>query len=203
MNDSKLVIGLTGLYCSGKSTVEKILKNDFGFFIIDVDKIGHWALEEKKNNLINIFGNNILTDNKIDRKKLGQIVFNNKKDLQQLNSIVHPAMVKKIEEIIKETKEARICINAALLFEMGLNKLCQKILITKISFFQILKRAKKRDNSSFLRILKIISSQKVLKFAKKNSENAEIFYVSNNSDSFHLSRKVKEILNKICPTFLA
>ena len=41
----KVIIGLTGKYCSGKTTIEKIISKIYNFFIIDVDKIGHWALE--------------------------------------------------------------------------------------------------------------------------------------------------------------
>ena len=84
----KVIIGLTGKFCSGKTTVEKILNEDHNFFIIDVDKIGHWALEEKKEELVNRFGSGILKEDKINRKELADIVFKKKKDLSDLNSIV-------------------------------------------------------------------------------------------------------------------
>ncbi|MCK4796667.1 MAG: dephospho-CoA kinase [Spirochaetes bacterium] len=185
------IIGLTGLYCSGKSTIAKILKDKYGFFIIDIDKIGHQALEEKKDEIIKAFGKLILNNNKIDRKKLGYIVFKKKQKLKLLDSIVHPLMIKRVKEIINNTKEKKICINAALLLEMKLDWLCKIIIITKSSFFNIIKRAKKRDDYSILQVLKIISSQKVFKLVKKYKYNADIFYVYNNKNIDYLENQIK------------
>ncbi len=185
------IIGLTGLFCSGKSTLEKILEKEFGYFIIDLDKIGHIALQEKKEAIIKIFGSNILTDEKIDRKKLGNIVFKNKKELVKLNSIVWPFIRNYVEEKIKELKDKKICINGAVLFEIGLDILCNKIFIVKANIFNILKRARKRNNYSICKTLSILSKQKVLKLAKKREKNTEILYVNNNSTIEELKRIIK------------
>ncbi len=193
---NKIVIGLTGHYCSGKSTVEKILKNEHDFYIIDVDKIGHWALEAKKKELVNKFGSIIIKENKINRKVLGEIVFKNKKDLFLLNSIVHPVMVEKVKEEISKKNNVKICINAAILFEMNLNKFCSCIFIIKSSFFNILKRAVKRDRASLIRIFRILSNQKVLNHTKKAMKSADICYINNNGNIEDLKNKIKYILLK-------
>ena len=125
---------------------------------------------------------------------MGKIVFNDKNKLELLNSIVHPEMVKKINKIIDETKEDKICINAALLFEMGLYKLCNKIIVVKTNFLNVVKRSKKRDNNSIFRVIKILLSQKVLSLAKIYSNNTEIRYINNDSTLEQLKKNLKQIL---------
>lgn len=130
-----MVIGITGPAGSGKSTVSKIIKNIYGdkASIIDVDRLGHEVLtyffikEKLKEN----FGEEIFDDdNNISRSKLGEIVFSNKEKLELLNKIVHPEILKKTEQILKEisNKNDIIIVDAALLFKIGLDKLCDKII---------------------------------------------------------------------------
>ena len=88
-----IVIGITGRTGSGKShACEWIKTNTTSVEHIDCDKIGHESLEKKsiKEQLVAIFKDDILDNNKINRSKLGKIVFNNKQKLIQLNKIVHP-----------------------------------------------------------------------------------------------------------------
>lgn len=191
----KQIIGLTGLYCSGKSTVERMLSRKLGFYVIDVDKVGHRALVTEQDRLVEAFSETILTGGKVDRKKLGPLVFKDKKKLELLNSIVHPVMVKSIEQDIA-SRDGNICISAALLFEMGLDVLCSKIIVVKAPVLRIAARGKKRDGHSFLRILSILFSQKVLSLAKKNCNNVDIYSVNNNKTEDHLFKVVKTIAKK-------
>lgn len=194
VNLNKNVVGLTGKYCSGKSSVEKILVNKYGFLPIDVDSLGHKALNEKKDKLINIFGVNIATRDRIDRKKLGKIVFNSKEKLLKLNSIVHPLMVDETKKIIEKNMDKNICINAALLYEMGLYKLCSKIIIVKSSLIDIIKRAKKRDKRSFFDTINIIFKQKGIKKLKILNLNADISYIENKKNLQFLEKQLDRII---------
>ena len=96
-----MIIGITGSIACGKSTVSNYLKSK-GYIVIDADKIGHEALDDDyvKEKLILAFGNEILEDNKINRQKLGELVFGNSSNLNVLNSIIHPEIRKKILEKI-------------------------------------------------------------------------------------------------------
>ena len=181
---------MTGFYCSGKSEVEKILTKSFGFYSIDVDKIGHWALEKKKKELVSILGKTILGKNKINRKMLGEIVFNDNVKLSKLNSIVHSVMTNKIKQEIKKNKK-KICINAALLFDMNLDKLCNKIIVVKAGLFKILSRAKKRDGSSIFRTLKILNHQRNLKKIRKNNN---IILLKNHGSIKMLQIQIKKLI---------
>lgn len=192
MINSKSIVGITGLFCSGKSTLEKILIENYGYNVIDLDKIGHIALEEKNDEIVKEFGKNILTDNKIDRKKLGSIVFKDKNKLNILNNIVWPFMKKYVEDKINNSPpNEKICISGAVLFEIGLYSICSKIFVVKANIFNILKRAKIRNNYSLCKTFSILSKQKVIKLSKKNKKNTEIIYVNNN---FSIER-LKEFIN--------
>ena len=81
---------ITGSIASGKSTVVNLLK-ERGFSVIDADLIAHEQLEICKCEIVKAFGEQILDETgKIDRKKLGAIVFNEPKKLKNLEQILHP-----------------------------------------------------------------------------------------------------------------
>ncbi len=112
-------IGLTGPAGAGKDTVAKILEQR-GAYIIDVDKLAHEIYPLVLEKLIKAFGQGILNENgAVDREKLGEIVFNDKNKLEQLNQIIHPELKKRIKLRAKSVESRLIVINAALpqLFE--------------------------------------------------------------------------------------
>lgn len=81
---------ITGSIASGKSTVVNLLK-ERGFSVIDADVIAHEQLEICKREIVEVFGEQILDEaGKIERKKLGAIVFNEPKKLKNLEQILHP-----------------------------------------------------------------------------------------------------------------
>ena len=87
---------ITGSIASGKSTVVNLLK-ERGFSVIDADLIAHEQLEICKGEIVREFGEQILDEaDKIDRKKLGAIVFNEPKKLKNLEQILHPKIKEEI-----------------------------------------------------------------------------------------------------------
>ncbi|WP_149716934.1 dephospho-CoA kinase [Campylobacter concisus] len=81
---------ITGSIASGKSTAINLLK-ERGFSVIDADMIAHEQLEICKCEIVEVFGEQILDETgKIDRQKLGTIVFNDPKKLKILEQILHP-----------------------------------------------------------------------------------------------------------------
>ncbi len=154
-----MVIGLVGKTCSGKNAVSDYFAEK-GFFIIDVDVLGHYSLEENHSKLISTFGPEIETDGKIDRKKLGPIVFSDPVKLEALNNITHPWMQEQVAKLVKE--HPNCMINAALLESMGLCKYCDEVVLVIASTEVRLDRALKRDN--------ITKEQ----FLKRNANQADI-----------------------------
>ena len=117
-------IGLTGGIGSGKSTVSQILAG-LGAFVIDADKVGHEIYlpgKEAWRQVTAAFGQDILaSDQTIDRKKLGAIVFGSEAARKQLNAIVHPLMFQDIRRRIEEKRAEGfpqpIVVEAAILIE--------------------------------------------------------------------------------------
>lgn len=117
-----MIIGLTGPMGAGKSEVAKILRRR-GFFIIDADKVAHELYVPQSpvwSELVKAFGSRILNrGGVINRRKLGEMVFNDGKKLDLLNKIVHPALKDKIRTQSTEHGTQNTVIVAALpqLFE--------------------------------------------------------------------------------------
>jgi dephospho-CoA kinase len=124
-----MIIALTGPIGSGKSEVAKILSRH-GFKIVDADRLGHELLTpqtETWGKVVHAFGVRVLNrGGVVNRKKLGEIVFGDKKALAKLDSIMHPPLKARIAEVVKEFKNSPetklddiLVINAALpqLFE--------------------------------------------------------------------------------------
>jgi len=105
------VIGLTGPIGSGKNEVAKVLKRR-GAYIIDADRIAHTLYSTQSaiwQELVRVFGSRILNrGGAINRKKLGEIVFANKRELKKLNRIIHPLLKEAIVLIAEEKNQMEL-----------------------------------------------------------------------------------------------
>ena len=121
-----LTVGLTGGIASGKSTVARLLR-ERGCAIIEADLLAHEYLEPKNpvsREVIREFGVGILdASGKIDRAKLGELVFGHAEKIERLNAIIHPHVLKEIARRLQElqrTGETDIAVVvAALHIETG------------------------------------------------------------------------------------
>ena len=131
-----LVIGISGQTGAGKSTLANLLSQRGLGQNVEVDAIGHELLTKPamQHILIKTFGAGIMVDGAICRRALGRVAFASDESISALNSIMHPAMVNEVRhkiELARAAGEPAIIINAALLFKMGLNKLCDKIIYVR------------------------------------------------------------------------
>ncbi|MDD5128286.1 MAG: dephospho-CoA kinase [Candidatus Omnitrophica bacterium] len=144
---TKLVLGITGGIGSGKSTVARMLKTRDSL-LIDADRLAHDSFKigspvYKK--VVAYFGERILkADKRIDRSKLGRIVFINKAALAKLNDIVHHAVIADIRRLIKASDKKFIILDAALIIETGLAGMVDKLLVVKADREQQIIRSQKR-----------------------------------------------------------
>ena len=190
-----MIIGITGSIACGKSTVSNYLKSK-GYAVIDADKIGHEALEDNyvKEKLILAFGNEILEDNKINRQKLGELVFGNSSNLNVLNSIIHPEIRKKIlEKIDKNNDKELIFIDVALLFEAKFDDLVDKIIVVYVDKNTQLTRLMKRNSISKKEALsRIVSQMSPIEKAKLGD-----YTVNNNLDVINTYEQVDKVLSEL------
>lgn len=193
-----MVIGITGPAGSGKSTISKIIKTIYKdkASIIDVDRLGHEVLTYFfiKEKLKEVFGEEIFDDdNNISRSKLGEIVFSNKEKLELLNQIVHPEILNKTEQILKEisNKNDIIIIDAALLFKIGLDKLCDKIIYVDAPEELRIKRLSEKRGIPLEKAKNILKSQEHI-----NSERCD-FKILNIGNFDQLYKETEKIIQNL------
>jgi dephospho-CoA kinase len=158
-----LKIGITGGIGSGKTTVCKVLKL-LGIPIYFADDEAKKILDtsiDVKTNIINTFGIEVIdTNGIIDRKKLALKIFNNKENLEKLNSIVHPAVAKHFENWLHENKSAKYILKeAAILFESKAYKAVDKVITVTAPIELKIQRAMQRDNTDRASIEQRIKNQ--------------------------------------------
>ena len=144
-----MIICICGKSGSGKSTVAKLIQEERPNSIhIDIDKIGHKSHTDEKvrQELITIFGEVILTNNNIDRKKLGKIVFSNKEAMKKLESITWNYMEQKIDEIINNNKDKIIILDWLLLPKTKYFETSDLRILVDIPYEIRKQRVLKRDN---------------------------------------------------------
>lgn len=194
------VIGLTGGIASGKSVVSQALQA-LGAEIINADEIAHNVVDPFKpawNEIINLFGKEILNeDNTINRKKLGEIVFNDREKLMQLNQITHPHIIKEISNSIKEAglanRQAVVLVEVPLLYETHMDKLFDEIWVTWVDRETQIKRLMERDGISEEDALKRIEAQIPLDEKAKRAD----LVIDNNHNLEETIAKVTRYFNNI------
>ncbi|MCC8066481.1 MAG: dephospho-CoA kinase [Clostridiales bacterium] len=108
-NKDDRIIGITGGVGAGKSTILSYLKNQYDAYILEADAVGHQVQQPGEacwERIVSAFGEEILREDRtIDRGKLGSIVYADRKKLEQLNAIVHPAVKMRILDEIARIRK--------------------------------------------------------------------------------------------------
>ena len=146
-----LTVGLTGGLACGKSFVGRTLK-DLGAHLIQADELGHQVLAPEGGAyqpVIREFSREILdADGHIDRQRLAARVFNDPDQLARLNAIVHPAVHRLQESMVREIRagdpQAIIVVEAAILIETGTYKNYDRIILVICGEEQQIERAMSR-----------------------------------------------------------
>ena len=178
-------IAITGNIASGKSQVEKIFAQNYPVY--DTDKIAHKILDS----LTEFYGYDVFTDGKIDRKKLGKLVFSNPDIKKKLENIVHPKIKIELEKIFYKHKlDKFVFVSVPLLFEAGFETMFDKIILVTTDEQTRLERLMKRDKLSKEEALSRINSQVDEGVKLKKSD----FIIKNNSDMENLNIQAENIM---------
>ncbi len=147
---NKIVIGLTGSFGTGKSTVAKIFQS-LGAKVIDADEISHQLIRPGKSlhkRIFQEFGREVFSsDGSVDRKKLGELVFANPRTRMQLEKLMHPEIIKEIKKQIRICRKRIVVLDAPLLIEAGLTSLADKLVVVVTSELTQKQRSLRRDSS--------------------------------------------------------
>ena len=188
------IIGLTGGIGSGKTIVAEYFKSlGVPVYIADEEAKKLMTSDDIINALSNEFGKEILENGILNREKLAQLVFNDSKKLQKLNSIVHPEVKKHFDNWVEKHKNYSFIVKeAAILFESGSYKYCDTIITVTAPLETRLQRVMKRDKTDRESVLKRIENQWTdeQRIAKSN-------YVIHNLSVESTKKQVDEILKKL------
>ena len=145
-----MIIGICGNSGSGKSTLaNQIVKlTDNKAIHLEIDKIGHKVLllPEVKKELIKLYGNKILSENNIDRKKLSAIVFNSKIEMDKLTDITWKYMQIEIDNFLETNKNKIVILDWMLLSKSKYFDMCDIKILLDTPYEIRKRRATKRDN---------------------------------------------------------
>lgn len=192
------IIGLTGGIGSGKSTVANyIASKGIPVYIADDEakKLMDSNVMIKK--IQAIFEESILTnEGNLDRKKIGNIVFNQPEKLEQLNAIVHPEVKKHFTKWVKLHKNDPFVVKeVAILFETGGHLACDKVIMITAPQEIRIERTIKRDNVTRESVLIRIKNQ--LPEAEKIKMSD---FVINNTDLQNTFTQIDQILKILAKT---
>ncbi|MFB3922157.1 MAG: dephospho-CoA kinase [Terriglobia bacterium] len=136
MNDLRRTYGLTGGIACGKSTVAAMFA-ELGAKVIEADRLAHELIRPPQpayHEIVREFGFEVLDpQGEIDRKRLGAIVFADAEKLRRLNSIVHPRVIERVEQLAAAhhlaDPQAVVLVEAALHYEAGIADRFAKIIV--------------------------------------------------------------------------
>ena len=193
------IIGLTGQTGAGKSSVREIFRQK-GAAVIDADSVAHDITENNTEciyDIVSHFSCMVLNEKgAINRKKLGKIVFSDKKELAVLNKIVFPYILDEIEhrtaeEIAKGSEN--VVIDGATIIESGCGKFCDVLVSVTADENVRTRRIIRRDGISREEAEKRVSAQKPEEFYIENSD----IVIENMESLESLSGRVNTVLKNL------
>ena len=145
-----MIIGICGKSGSGKSTLSNYI-NELSInecVHLEMDKVGHRVLllPEVMDELVNSFGKTVVNENNVDRKKLGEIVFASRKEMDKLTNITWKYMQIEIDKFISDNKDKTIILDWLLLPLSKYFNMCDVKILLDIPYEIRKERAMRRDN---------------------------------------------------------
>ena len=198
-NRKSFVVALTGSTGSGKTTVARVFSS-LGAILIPADKLGHQLLTqpEVKEHLVAWLGDGIVAeDGVISRSKLAQLFFADRELLQEYNNYIHPLLLEKlsgkIAGLFARGDKRIIVIDAALIFEWGLEKDCDAVVVVYAPAEECVLRCMKKFRESREQAVNRIASQ--LSPEEKISRADLVIY--NSGNLAELREKAKDVFRRL------
>lgn len=187
-----MLIGITGNAGTGKTVISGFYRK-WGAHVISCDELGWEVLKES--HIIELIKENFeeaVENGKVNRKKLGAIVFTDQNKLKEFNKIVHPELLKELKNSIKSTKAKIVVVDAALIFEWGIENWFDYVILL-ISTLEEKKRRLKGKGLTEELINGVLKSQADSDAFVKYSD----FIIENDGDLESLKNNAKWVWDKI------
>ena len=184
---------LTGGISTGKSTVARMFAED-GYAIIDADSVAHEVLQREKELIVEHFGEGILHQGEIDRKKLGTLVFADPNKRKILEGMLHPLIRQEIfaqAERLEKTEQPYI-VDIPLFFESGSYPIEKVIVVYAPKEIQ-LKRLMQRDGYNMQEALQRLDAQ----ISIEEKKLLATYLIDNSQDLDHLARQYRDVRKQL------
>lgn len=195
----KPLVGVTGIIGSGKTTIS-LLFAELGASIFDADDAARKATEDKNviQKISATFGDQVFdADHNLDRRKLANLVFNDRDQLARLNNIVHPIVREKMWHFIEDQQQKKnvpmIMIDAPLIYETDLHTFMDYVVVVFSSEEVVINRVQNRDGLSREEILERLSRQIPIEEKVTRAD----FTVDNSEEIQNSKKEVRKIFDNI------
>jgi dephospho-CoA kinase len=192
-NEFKYAIALTGGIATGKSTVSSLFMLH-GFLTIDADKITHQLLDKYHLDIAKLFGDRYTKNNKVLRRELGNLIFNDQLQKRKLEDFIHPLIKQQIidEAKIFEKQQKPYLIDIPLFFENRNYNIINSIVVYTPKDIQI-QRLIARDNSTYNEALSRINNQMDI----EDKKQLATFIIDNSKNLQNLQNEVERVKKEL------
>jgi dephospho-CoA kinase len=195
-----LKVGLTGGYATGKSLVAKELER-LSCHLIYADELGHQVLQpggEVYAATIETLGREIVNaDGTIDRRRLGEIVFDSPELLEKLSALVHPAVIRLeerlLEELQRQDPHGIAVVEAAILIETGRYAVFDRVILTSCDEETQIARGMKRDHATREQVLARLGKQLPLSEKQRHAH----YVVDTSGPKEETARQVQRVYREL------
>ncbi len=189
------LIGLCGLSGSGKTLVGGLFAMQ-GFVHVDCDKLVHERLYKRpdvREKIKRHFGEEMLTEQGVDRKKLGAAVFADEEKLNLLNDLVKTPITEEVLGFAENCGSEYVLLDAPTLFETGIDKKCEAVIGLIAPTNTCIERIVNRDGISKQQAVARISRQKGEEFLRKHCQ----YILVNDGNIVGLTKKTLQLAEQI------
>jgi len=189
------VIGLLGGIGAGKSLVAAQFAK-LGCAVVDADRVGHELLKRPaiRQALVTQFGKAILDPSgEVDRRRLGEVAFANAENLRAMEAIIHPELWRRVTQAVeaaRRTDVPAVVLDAALILEKGLDRLCDCLVYIKVS--AEVRRARTRQSRGWTS--SETARREAVQVSLKVKRGRADYIVDNRTSPEHTLEEVRAIL---------
>jgi len=193
------VIGLAGGIGSGKSAAAAAFEK-LGAVVLDADAMVHELLRKPAilRKIVRRFGKDVLDRRgRVDRKKLGEEVFRSQQAIRDLEAMLHPEVMRQSKRRIAQRKRRKkpsvVIIDAPLLFEAGMHRLCDEVVFVQTPKAERLKRLRKTRGWSRRTLEAREKRQKPLNIKRRNADTV----VRNAGSRRELNAQIRTVWQRV------
>jgi dephospho-CoA kinase len=190
-----IIIGVTGNFGSGKSTVAAMFKKR-GARVIDADAVVRELLENDERcrcAIRGVFGDMVMTKGEIDRSKLASAAFGDRRLLRKLEHILHPLVKEKVMEEVERSRRKMVVLDVPLLIEAGWQHMAEVVIVVRATVKEEIKRLQKRSGHSRAEVFRRLKYQLPFRDKRKYAD----FIVDNRKRLGDTDKQVKKIYDSL------